>query len=196
MMLHLLSVSASEKIQQHYMAYAKAHGLCDREISYKDWDEDFFELERKLQSEWQQAYAQLLNESADLDTRLLWLEQHFFKLELTGFDNPNIHFKEHGITASFLTILLNEILVNAFKYYSSVDKQPVALQWQERDGYQVLSCSNPSIRSERAIQKGSGKGHTFLSALARKTGSEFSRPKPQDHFVLKFAIANELLISN
>ncbi len=195
-MLHLLSVSGSERIQQHYMAYAKAHGLCDAGIRHKSWDEDFFELERKLRGEWQQAYAQLLNESADLAARLLWLEQHFFKLELTGFDHANIHFKEYGITASFLTILLNEILVNAFKYYSSTDKQPVTLQWLERDGYQVLSCRNPSTKSERVAQKGSGRGHTFLSALARKTGSVFSKPKPQDDFLLEFAIANELLISN
>lgn len=195
-MLHLLSISGSEKIQQHYMAYAKAQGLCDDNVSYKIWNEDFLELERKLQGEWQQAYAYLLNESADLDTRLLWLEQHFFKLELAGFDSAGIHFKEHGITASFLTILLNEILVNAFKYYSSADKQPVTLQWKARNGYQVLSCRNPSVRSERAAQKGSGKGHTFLSGLARKTGSQFSKPMPQDNFVLEFAIANELLISN
>ena len=194
-MLHLLSVSASEKIQQHYMAYAKAQGLCDAEVSYKSWDEDFFELERKLQSEWQQAYAQLLSESADLDARLRWLEQHFFKLELTGFDYANIHFKEYGITASFLTILLNEILVNAFKYYSSVDKQPVALQWLEHDGYQVLSCCNPSIQDERTMIKGSRKGHAFLSALARKTECQFNKPIPADNFVVEFGIPNELLLN-
>jgi len=193
-MLHLLSVSGSEKIQQHYMAYAKAQGLCDADVSYKIWNDDFFELEHELQNEWQQAYAHLLAESANLATRLHWLEQRFFKLELKGFDSADIHFKEHGITASFLTILLNEILVNAFKYYSSKDKQPVTLQWLERDGYQVLSCRNPSTKSERVAQKGSGRGHTFLSALARKTGSVFSKPKPQDDFVLEFAIANELLI--
>ncbi|OQW75263.1 MAG: hypothetical protein BVN35_09190 [Proteobacteria bacterium ST_bin11] len=194
-MLHLLSVSGSEKIQQHYMAYAKAQGLCDADVSYKSWDEEFFELERKLQAEWQQAYAELLNESADLAARLLWLEQHFFKLELTGFDHANIHFKEYGITASFLTILLNEILVNVFKYYSSVEKQPVALEWAERDGNQVLSCRNPSVQDERTMIKGSHKGHTFLSALARKTGCQFNKPIPSDNFVVEFRIPNELLLS-
>lgn len=194
-MLHLLSVSGSEKIQQHYMAYAKAQGLCAADVSYKSWDEDFFELERKLQGEWQKAYAQLLNESADLDTRLRWLEQHFFKLELTGFDHANIHFKEYGITASFLTILLNEILVNAFKYYSSLEKQPVTLEWVERDCYQVLSCRNPSVQDERTMIKGSRKGHTFLSALARKTGCQFNKPTPSDNFVIVFGIPNELLLS-
>jgi hypothetical protein len=59
-----------------------------------------------------------------------------------------------------------------------------------------LSCCNPSIRAERTMLKGSGKGHTFLSALARKTGSQFNKPKPHDDFVLEFGIANELLKTN
>ncbi|PPD29469.1 MAG: hypothetical protein CTY19_17395 [Methylomonas sp.] len=194
-MLHLLSVSGSEKIQQHYMTYAKAQGLCDAGIGRKSWDEDFFELERKLQGDWEQTYARLLTESADLDARLHWLEQHFFKLELIGFDSADIHFKEHGITASFLTILLNEVMVNAFKYYSSEDKQPVALEWVEQDGYQVLSCRNPSIQDERTMIKGSRKGHTFLSALARKTECQFNKPIPADNFVVEFGIPNELLLN-
>lgn len=195
-LLHLLSVSGAEKIQQHYMAYAKVQGLCDTEISYKTWCEDYFELEQKLQSEWEQSFALLLNQSATLEQRRAWLEQHFFKLELIGFERADIQFKEYGVTESLLTILLNEILVNAFKYYSSASKQPVVLEWTEREGYQVLICRNPSIRSERTMLKGSGKGHTFLSALARKTDSQFSKPKPQDDFVLEFGIANELLMAN
>lgn len=194
-MLHLLSVSGSEKIQQHYMTYAKAQGLCNTETSHKSWDEDFFELERNLQGDWEQAYARLLTESADLDARLHWLEQHFFKLELIGFDSADIHFKEHGITASFLTILLNEVMVNAFKYYSSADKQPVVLEWVERDGYQVLICRNPSVQDERTMIKGSRKGHTFLSALARKTECQFNKPIPTDNFVIEFGIPNELLLN-
>lgn len=195
-LLHLLSVSGAEKIQQHYMAYAKAHGQCDAEVSYKTWCEDYFELEQVLQSEWETSYAQLLSQSATLEQRLAWLEQHFFKLELIGFERADIQFKEYGVSESLLTILLNEILVNAFKYYSSASKQPVVLEWTERDGYQTLICRNPSVRSERSMLKGSGKGHVFLSALARKTDSQFSKPKPQDDFVLEFGIANELLMAN
>ena len=194
-LLHLLSVSGAEKIQQHYMAYAKAHGLCDAQVSYKTWCEDFFELEQVLQAEWEQSFALLLNQSATLEQRLAWLEQHFFKLELIGFERADIQFKEYGVTESLLTILLNEILVNAFKYYSSASKQPVELEWTEREGYQVLICRNPSIRSERTIIKGSHKGHTFLSTLARKTGSAFTKPTPQDDFVVEFGIPDELLIS-
>jgi len=196
-LLHLLSVSSAgaEKIQQHYMAYAKAHGQCDAQVSYKTWCEDYFELEQVLQAEWEQSFALLLNQSATLEQRLAWLEQHFFKLELIGFERADIQFKEYGVTESLLTILLNEILVNAFKYYSSASKQPVVLEWTEREGHQVLICRNPSIRSERDIIKGSNKGHVFLSTLARKTGSAFTKPMRQDDFVVEFGIPDELLIS-
>lgn len=196
LLLHLLSVSGADKIQQHYLAYAKAHGKIEESVNYKTWCDDYFELEQQLQAEWEQSFSALLNQSAPLEQRLNWLEQHFFKLEIIGFDRDDIQFKDYAITESLLIILINEILVNAFKYYSSETKQPVILQWAERDGYQVLTCHNPSIRRERTTIKGSGKGHTFLSALARKTGSQFTKPKPQDDFVLEFAIPNELLISN
>jgi hypothetical protein len=195
-LLHLLSAQAAEKIQQHYLRYAKKQGLCDAELSYKQWNDDYFELERQLQMEWEQSFAELLSQQATLEQRLAWLEERFFKLELQGFEQANIQFKEYGITESFLTILLNEILVNSFKYYSSDTQQPVVLAWAEGDSYQVLSCRNPSARNERERFKGSGKGHTFLSALARKTSSQFTKPKPQDDFVLEFGIANQLLLSN
>ena len=194
-LLHLLSVSGTEKIQQHYLTYAKTHGQCDMQISYKTWCKEYFELEQVLQAEWEASYALLLNQSATLEQRIDWVKQHFFKLELIGFERTDIQFKEYGVTESLLTILLNEILVNAFKYYSSASKQSVVLEWTDREGYQVLICRNPSIRSERTIIKGSHKGHAFLSTLARKTGSAFTKPTPQDNFVVEFGIPNKLLIS-
>lgn len=195
-LLHLLSFSGREKIRQHYIAYAKAHGLCDANISRKTWREDYFELEHCLQKEWEQSFALLLNQSTSLTALLDWLAQHFFTLELIGFDRGDILFDEYGVTESFLTIILNEILVNAFKYYASENKEAVIVEWMERDNQQVLCCRNPSVGTERTIFKGSQKGHTFLSTLARNIGSQFNKPIPQDNFVVEFGIPNELLISN
>ena len=194
-LLHLLSVSGAEKIQQHYLSYAKAQSKCDTQVNYKTWCEEYFELEQTMQAEWEASYAQLIKQSPTLEQRLTWLEQYFYKLDVIGFDRTDIQFKEYGTTESLLTILLNEILVNVFKYYSSESKQAVVLEWVEREGYQVLICSNPSIRSERTIIKGSHKGHVFLSTLARKTDSLFNKPILQDNFVLEFGLPNELLIS-
>lgn len=195
-LLHLLSAPAAAKIQQHYLRYAKAHGLCDAELSDRVWKEEYFELERQLQVDWEHCYAQLLADSATLEQRLDWLEQRFFKLEVRGFERSDIQFREYGDTESLLTIVLNEILVNAFKYYASPTRQPVVLEWLESDHYQLLRCQNPSQRNERNKLKGSRKGHVFLSSLARKTASEFSKPKVQDAFVLEFGFASELLISS
>lgn len=113
-----------------------------------------------------------------------------------GFERDDIQFEEYGVTESFLTIILNEILVNAFKYYAADAQQPVIVEWTEREGQQVLICRNPSVGLERTMHKGSQKGHTFLSTLARNIGSHFSKPVPQDHFVVEFGIPNELLIAN
>lgn len=195
-LLHLLSAQAAAKIQQHYLHYAKAHDLCDAELSDRIWKEEYFELERLLQVEWEQSYAQLLADSATLEQRLDWLEQRFFKLEVHGFERSDIQFREYGDTESLLTIVLNEVLVNAFKYYGSPTRQSVVLEWLDRDRYQILRCQNPSQRNERNKLKGSRKGHVFLSSLARKTASEFSKPKAQDEFVLEFGFASELLISS
>jgi tetratricopeptide (TPR) repeat protein len=195
-LLHLLSVSGMSKIHQHYMNYAKVQGKITDAVSYKEWCYDYFEMERTLQKQWEQEFSELLNQSASLAERLQWLEQYFFKLDIIGFEINTIQFKEYETTESFLFILMNEILVNAFKYYASENKQPVILEWTATEDYQILSCRNPSIRRERDQHKGSGKGHTFLSALARKTGCKFTKPKPQDDFLLEFAIPNQLLLSN
>ncbi|WP_157198099.1 tetratricopeptide repeat protein [Methylomonas sp. DH-1] len=195
-LLHLLSVSAKGLIRQHYLRYAKAQGLCDMETSSKQWYENCRELEQKLQQDWELSYAQLLGQSATLAQRLAWLESHFFKLELLGFERDDIRFDEYEVTESLLTIVLNEFLVNVFKYYASGEKESVVLEWISRDGHQVLACRNPSTRHDRTRIKGSGKGHVFLSALAGKIGSEFIKPNPADNFVVEFSLADELLISN
>ncbi len=195
-LLHLLSASGTDKIQQHYMAYAKVHGKIDSSVTPKIWNEDYFELERNIQTEWEISFSELLSKSGSLQECLDWIERHFFKLELIGFERDDIQFKEYSVTESFLTILFNEILVNAFKYYSSESKQSVVLELDEGDGNQIIICRNPSVKRERTTIKGSGKGHVFLSALASKIGSIFFKPKPQDDFVVEFAIPSELLISN
>lgn len=196
LMLHLLSPAGTEKIHQHYLASAEQQGLCPSGVSRKSWREDYYELERRLRTEWEQSFAELLSQPEDWESRQQWIESRFFRLELRGFDPMGIRFRPHGAAESFLVILLNEVLVNAFKYYSSATQQPVVLEWAERDGYHVLTCRNPSVRSERMAIKGSGKGHTFLSTLARKTGSHFDKPKHQDDFVLEFVIPGDLFTTN
>ncbi|MEI6335167.1 MAG: tetratricopeptide repeat protein [Methylococcaceae bacterium] len=195
-LLHLLTNSNREKVRQHYIVYAKLNGKVDSNISRKVWREDFFELEQSLQTDWEQGFATLILQSASLTDKLDWVSKYFFPIELIGFDREDIEFEEYGITESLLMMVINEIAVNVFKYYSCESKQPVIIEWVEKNGSQVISCRNPSYGSERTIFKGSQKGHVFLSTLARNIGSHFIKPIPQDEFVVEFGIPNELLISN
>ncbi len=193
-LIHLLSSSGTEKIHQHYISYAKKQGKIDINMSSEEWEEDHFELEKNLQIEWEKSFSLLISESASLEQRLDWIESHFFKLEILGFYGNSIQFKEYSITESFLTIIVNEILINIFKYYSSDNMEKVTFEWSSNEDYQVLICNNPTNRRERSIIKGSHKGHSFLSSLARKTGSIFEKPKLQDNFTIEFKIPKNILI--
>jgi len=195
-LLHLLSISGVDKIRQHYISYAIKHGKVDSTVTPKIWYDEYDELEASLQSEWEQSFSSLISQPFDLADQLNWIEQHFFRLEIIGFDRNNIQFKEYGVTESFLVILLNEIIINAFKYYASDIKDSVKLTYLDNGEHQVIECCNPSTRSERTRSKGSGKGHSFLSALARKTNSHFIKPVHQDDFVINFVIPTQLLTTN
>jgi hypothetical protein len=113
---------------------------------------------------------------------------------LIGFDNLKFQYREVSIKDSFLTVLLTEVLLNTFKYYSSKNKEPVFLEWTEQDNYQILSCRNPSSRDVYRLSKGSHNGHEFMSVLANKTGSKFLIPKLQDDFTVEFSIPNNILL--
>ena len=195
-LLHLLTNSNREKVRQHYIAHAKLNDKVDSNISRKVWREDYIELEQSLQTEWEQDFATLILQSASLAEKLDWIAKYFFSIQLIGFDRKGIEFEEYGITESLLMMVINEIVVNVFKYYSSETKQPVIIEWVEKDGSQVIICRNPSYGSERTIFKGSQKGHVFLSTLARNIGIHFVKPIPKDEFVVEFGIPNKLLISN
>jgi TPR repeat protein len=195
-LLHLLTNSNREKVRQHYIAHAKLNGKVASHISRKVWREDYFELEQSLQTDWEQGFATLILQSASLTDKLDWVSKYFFPIQLIGFDREDIEFEEYGITESLLMMVINEIAVNVFKYYSCETKQPVIIECVKKDGSQVIICRNPSYGSERTIFKGSQKGHVFLSTLARNIGSHFVKPIPQDEFVVEFGIPNELLISN
>ena len=192
-LLHLLSVSAADKIRQHYMSYAIQQGKVDNQITRKIWYDDYYKLESSLQLEWEESFSNLISQTFNLDDQLKWIERHFFKLEVIGFDRDDIQFKEYGVTESFLIILLHEIIINAFKYYASDTRKPVILKLINNGYHQTIECCNPSTRLERMSSKGSGKGHTFFSVLARKTDSLFVKPKYQDNFIIQFGIYNRFL---
>ncbi len=192
-LLHLLSVSGVIKIQQHYIAYAKAHGKIDCSIDAATWEEKYFDLEHELQVKWEQEFFLLTEQQASLKSRLEWIEKHFFKLNLIGFNELIFKFKEYSIKESFFTVIFTEILLNTFKYYDSENKKFVSLEWNRQGNYQVLKCHNPTSDDTSMLSKGSHKGHEFMCVLANKIGGGFLFSKIQDDFTVEFRIPNNIL---
>jgi TPR repeat protein len=194
----LLTLQYTERMNQHYYHYAQQRGLIDESVTWDEWvDEDLphYELEEKLQVEWQTDFMNGL-ENAALADICAWVEARMFLLDIQGFDNP-IRFKRYGATESTLLIIMQECLINALKYYAYQEKPaPLRLSWQLEGEYCVFRCSNPTSKREyrRSSSKGSGKGHQFLSLLARKLGSEFVKPDYADVFSTEFKIPVALLL--
>jgi hypothetical protein len=91
-------------------------------------------------------------------------------------------------------IVLTEVLLNAFKYYSSENHEPVKLYWQHGKKFCSIACENPSLRSERSIDKGHHKGHSFLGLLARNLPSPWEEPLPKDDYRIQWHIPTNLLV--
>jgi len=192
-LVHLLTVQSAGKIRQLYYNYALENNIITKDVSPRVWHDDYYKKEEQLQQQWQKEWIALIDGNNDLDKRQKWLKAHFFEFSTNGFDDK-IKFDKYGITASLLTIIINEFLTNAFKYYNfNDDKKPLILNWQNTKDYQIISCSNPSTATERDKTKGSYKGFVFLNALSGKIDAKFDKPILQDDFKIKFAITNKLL---
>ncbi len=171
--LHLLNSPGRKKIRQHYQGYAIRTGLAPEGTDRKTWIDNYLSTEARLQQEWEAGWAELIAKETPLDALLAWLEDRFFRLELSAFERDDIRFDPYGVTASLLNIVLNEFLVNLFKYYTSTHAAPVRLGWESEEEGERLRLKNPSSRDERRISKGSHKGHSFLNVLAHKIGGSF-----------------------
>jgi hypothetical protein len=188
----LLSINNSKKIRQHYLQYAKKNGQVPTTITRKQWVEDY-DIEEQLQTIWEDSFSKLLTEPS-LDKILTWVKERFFPLEITGFDDPSIHFEYYGATESVLIIVMTEILLNTFKYYSSETNEPVKLSWQHNKDFCHIICENPSHRNEQRIDKGSKKGHNFLSIIAHNLAGEFPKSLPKNPYRVEWYVPSNLFV--
>jgi TPR repeat protein len=191
----VLTIDNAKKIRQHYLGYAKKTGQVPATITRKQWVEDYFQLEEQLQAAWEESFSALL-EAPRLDKIVAWIEERFFPLEVTGFNNDAIHFERYGATESTLIIVLTEMLLNAVKYYSSKTGEPVRLDWKTGTEFAYIVCENPSSRDERSIDKGSKKGHKFLNTIARNLQGDFPEPLPKNPYRVEWQIPMDLLMRN
>jgi len=192
---HLLNVSNKDKISQHFWRYALQNQLIPDTASIFDWDDgSFLDIQVELQKEWDEYF----DDKLFTDTSEVLIEKiqaRFFSLELVGFKDCDLRFTAYGYASSIFTIILNELITNAFKYYSSENHLPVVLEWIETSEHGIIKCVTPSSKEERDVSKGSHKGHNFLNTLAEKLGGKFEiipLEADEDLFCVEFKIPNDM----
>ena len=119
-----------------------------------------------------------------------WLETNFFPIEITGFNDYNIRFKEYGITDSIFLVVFMEILVNALKYMDVGKNKPLTITLCKENQTYQLTCENPSAQES---YRGTHKGMDFLKSLARKVNGQFITESTEQSFKSTFIILAELL---
>ncbi|MBV5308770.1 hypothetical protein, partial [Chromatium okenii] len=186
LMQQLLTTEGREKIRQHYWAYAVRNQLVPKETTRLDWLDDYEHIEAQLKNQWESEWGELLKNTPNLEQLQHWISEHLAPITVTGFAQESIRFQLYGATHSFLTIVLNELLLNAFKYYDSPERHPVQIEWSAKSGFWLLRLINPSTRTEWRNTKGSGKGHQFLELLAKRIEGRFDQPKLQNSYTAEF----------
>jgi hypothetical protein len=186
LMQQLLTTEGREKIRQHYWSYAVRNQLVPKETTRLNWLDDYEHIEAQLKNQWEAEWGELLKSTPNLEQLQHWISEHLAPITVAGFAQELIRFQLYGATHSFLTIVLNELLLNAFKYYDSPERHPVQIEWSAESGFWLLRLINPSTRTEWRNTKGSGKGHQFLGLLAKRIEGRFDQPKLQNSYTAEF----------
>jgi len=193
----VLTVERQGTIRQHYLVYAKRQQWVPADLSYRAWRDDHFELEAKLQQEWENSFTQL-HQTSDFSWEILqvWISEHFFSVRVEGFDDSKVKaFAEYGPTATVLLIISSELILNILKYYAPETQQPVHLTWKLDGDFFYFRFENPSSRTERArrVDKNStGNGHEYLQILAEKLEGVFPKPALENWYVTQFRLPSAL----
>ncbi|MDP3010497.1 MAG: tetratricopeptide repeat protein [Methylococcales bacterium] len=190
----LLSKTNKAKIINLYLNYLCKTNQIDKnttsaELSARE-NRDYRKKWQALQHQWEDEFNALFSENVELSSLQVWLADNFFPVQITGFDNYNIRFKEYDITYSIFLIIFMEILVNALKYMDVSKNQPLKLTLCKQDQYYHLICENPSSQE---TYRGTHKGMDFLKSIARKLNAQFITESTEQQFKTTFIIPAELL---
>ncbi len=188
----LLAQRGSERIQQHFLAFARRQGLVPDNLRMRDWYEEYAGLAERLRREWEQSLMERLPD-ADLAALCQWMGERFFPFETAGFTECRVRFAPFGTTDSILTILLTEAFTNMFKYYASTENAASRATWAMGEDLASLALSNPTTPNAAAMVKGSGRGHDFLRLLTQKLGGNASTERDGNVFSLSLTLPAYLL---
>lgn len=173
LLIDLLDTRNREKMSPYYLAYSKRNGRVPESLGLADWSEnpEWQELEEKLRVQWQSNCENL--ETSNFEALSDWFEKRILPVQVIGFSESRLRFNRYGIKASILRVIFTELVKNAIKHSYPEAGEPIILTWSEKDNDISLSCSNPSSFGSRMRNKGSGRGHSFLSLLANSLGGTF-----------------------
>jgi len=159
-------------IRQYYFQVALQQKHIPQSAKINELEEQYLDEWEHLQRDWEQNWLVLL-ENPHLDALKTWLAEHFFPIEIIGFEHTPIYFAQYGAKNSLFFIFMTELFLNAVKYYHSAEKQPVQFIWHKpHNDFYCFECTNPAF-SDNAQTKGSHKGHSFLNLIANKLKGKF-----------------------
>jgi len=187
----LLSKTNKDKIINIYLNYLKKTGQIkvetnDKELRIKGNRKKW----QTLQHQWEDEFNALFSEQVELSELIQWIKDNFFAIEIIGFDDFSIHFKEYGITDSIFLIVLMETFVNALKYMDVKASNPLTLSLCKQNNVYQLSCENPS---QQEGYRGTHKGMDFLQTIANKLNGEFISESTKNTFKTTFRVPTQLL---
>jgi len=188
----LLSQTNKDKIINIYLNYLQKTAQIKPETNGEDlrFNDDDWEKWQALQHQWEDEFNRSFSETVDLSCLKIWIETNFFPIQIIGFNDYNIRFKEFGITDSIFLVIFMEILVNALKYSDVSQNQPLTIMLCKQDQHYQLTCENPSAHE---TNRGSHKGTDFLKSIAHKVNGQFITESTEQSFKSTFIIPAELL---
>ncbi len=176
----LLSSRNRLRMSPHYLAYAKRQGAAPGDLPLSIWmrEKTWISFEQEIQSKWEDDMGRLLA-TADIEMMSDWMAAHILPLSVRGFQESHAHFSEYGLKASLLSVIFQEVFVNAIKHSTPGAADPIHVSWMpdnNDDGWIKFTCANPSSLESRRREKskGSGRGHKFLALLAENLRGRLS----------------------
>ena len=188
----LLSKTNKDKIINIYLNYLQKTAQIKPETNGEDlrFNEDDWEKWQSLQHHWDDEFNAFFSEHVELGALTKWINDNFFPIEIIGFEDYPIHFKEYGITDSIFLVVLMETLVNALKYIDVKANKPLTLRLCKQNNTYQLCCENPSRQES---YRGTHKGMDFLKTIAHKLNGEFISESSENTFKSTFSIPAQLL---
>ncbi|MFZ2724705.1 MAG: tetratricopeptide repeat protein [Methylococcaceae bacterium] len=188
----LLSKTNKDKIINLYLNYLRKTQqiAIDTDSETLRENKDYRKKWQALQHQWEDEFNALFSENVELSALQKWIETNFFPVQIIGFDNYTIRFKEYGITDSIFMVIFTEIILNALKYSDVSQNKPFILMLCKDNQYYQFTCENPSAQE---TDRGTHKGMDFLNAIARKLNAQLITETTENSFKTTFIISAELL---